>query len=96
MDHILLRCVRFVVQPAGHARAIREGRRNVHAFARGYWCAGEYPPATYGPPVRLTYNPFRGSSFTRVDTGEPVEAAHWAVVKGDGTILAYDLGPERG
>lgn len=34
-DKVLLRDVSFVVQPAGRKRAIRENRKNVHAFVRG-------------------------------------------------------------
>ncbi|MBY0403208.1 MAG: hypothetical protein K2X66_04870, partial [Cyanobacteria bacterium] len=32
---ILLKKVRFVVQPKGRERVLREGRKNVHAFVRG-------------------------------------------------------------
>lgn len=34
-DTLVMRGVEFVVQPAGHKRALREGKKNVHAFARG-------------------------------------------------------------
>ncbi len=34
-DTLVMRGVEFVVQPDGHKRALREGKKNVHAFARG-------------------------------------------------------------
>lgn len=40
----VLRDVEFRVRPGGHARAVREGKRNVHAF-----CVGE---PSRGLPVR--------------------------------------------
>jgi hypothetical protein len=70
-------CVEFKVSAAGCARAVREGRRNVHAFA-----VGTFRTSTDTTPNgnRLRYNPFRQSFFTacddRIDTAQAVVFGH--------------------
>lgn len=72
----LLEGVVFVVGEKGRQRAIREQRHNVHAFVRGT-PAQDLPT---GEPVRVTYNPFRGPSFTIVPTGAAVLRARFVRV----------------
>lgn len=63
----------FVVRPAGRERVLREGRKNVHAFVRG--SAVEVDRDGFSDldaPVQISYNPYKGNTFYRVDTGEPV------------------------
>lgn len=53
----------MVVQPAGQARALAQGQRNVHAYVRGTVTAtleGTYP-------LRARYNVFRALTFTTED-----------------------------
>ena len=49
-ERVEIREVSFVVREAGYRRAVREKRRNVHAWARGYVCP---IPTEYS---RLYYN----------------------------------------
>ncbi len=72
VDHvnsILLKNARFVVQPAGRKRVLKEKRKNVHAFVRGERVA----VASFdGKSERITYNPYKYKSFVSVETGKPV------------------------
>jgi hypothetical protein len=51
--------VKFAVQPAGHAKVIRERKKNVHAFIRG--------TVSFRSPVAYqelaSYNPYKGDTF---------------------------------
>ena len=72
VDHvnsILLKNARFVVQPAGRKRVLKEKRKNVHAFVRGERVA----VASFdGKSERITYNPYKYKSFISIETGKPV------------------------
>jgi hypothetical protein len=72
IDHvnsILLKNARFVVQPAGRKRVLKEKRKNVHAFVRGERVA----VASFdGRSERITYNPYKYKSFVSIETGKPV------------------------
>lgn len=63
----------FVVQPAGRARVLAEGRKNVHAFVRGHW--GAVPAECVGAPRSVTYNPYRDASFVALPDRTPVRSA---------------------
>lgn len=80
---ILIRDARFVVQPAGRERAVRDGARNVHAWVRGHAESFSLNPHPEGPCapfdeaptlsnpgnwVQVAYNPFAGPAFRRRDT----------------------------
>jgi hypothetical protein len=72
--------VTWVVQPAGRARVLREGRKNVHAFARGTLTrvtpVGDAPffapleglitrPRAWSKVWRgVSYNPYKQATFT--------------------------------
>ncbi len=51
--------VKFAVQPAGHAKVIRERKKNVHAFIRG--TVSFRSPVAYQEVA--SYNPYRGDTF---------------------------------
>ena len=70
-DKLVVRNAKFVVQPAGRAKVLREQRKNVHAFVRG----------TYGTPhfhglnrdrysIEVSYNPYKAGSFLDTDGNE--------------------------
>ena len=61
VGYIVIDGASFAVQPAGHRRCIREGRKNVHAFVRGV--AVESGPTgetcfNLLPEVMVNYNPY--------------------------------------
>jgi hypothetical protein len=80
---------RLVVQPAGRQRVIDSGRKNVHAFVRGYI----YNPTPAWTLTRrymkaITYNPSRYASFVVKATKEPILSATVVVLSSTG-VLAY-------
>ena len=61
IDHvrsITLKDATFVVQPAGRDRVLREKRKNVHAFVRGYVTDESI---THG--MRVRYDPYLNDAF---------------------------------
>jgi len=66
VDNVELCDVTWVVQPSGRRRVIKEGRKNVHAFARGY-IADTRSMAIQSmldqAATPVTYNPYRDTSF---------------------------------
>ena len=57
-----LRDCRFAVQPAGRERVLREQRKNVHAFVRGFMdTRTSLPP--FDESVCVTYNPYKYDTF---------------------------------
>jgi hypothetical protein len=54
-----MRDVKFAVQPAGHAKVIREQKKNVHAFVRGIYEDRILPSYQQ----RVTYNPYKHNHF---------------------------------
>lgn len=51
--------IKFAVQPAGHAKVIREQKKNVHAFVRGTY-EGQPHRANQ---ARVSYNPYIHDHF---------------------------------
>ena len=76
---------------AGRQRVLREKKKSVHAGVVGL--VTSHPDdstigALFGGPRKLSYNPYRGSSFTVGDT--PVEVASYVHLADDGK--AYAIG----
>lgn len=68
---ILLQDVTFKVDEAKRQRVIEEGRKNVHAYAVGHQLWGLVPHWLNFDGRKVSYNPYKGSSFTF--NGEPVD-----------------------
>jgi hypothetical protein len=64
----MLKDVTYVVQPAGRARVLREGKKNVHAFARGE-LVEKLPVYDAGSYVAnfAKYNPYKAATFVDKD-----------------------------
>jgi hypothetical protein len=75
-EEVVLADVSLVVRESGRQRVLAERRKNVHAWAEGRLCAA----APVGDGVPVTYNPYRGPSFTVVGTGEAVSRADFVVL----------------
>lgn len=83
--NLTLKDVEFRVRPGGHKRALREGRRNVHAFAVGEVSRG----IPRGKPTGVCYNVLRGQFLDMA--GRPVFGADF-VRFGNGNVLdAYGV-----
>jgi hypothetical protein len=101
---IQLNDVTLSVQPAGRAKVLREGRKNVHAFVRGELLStvdetdegGEiatndmFTSAGYR---KITYNPYKYDSFVYEATGEPVRSARQIIIVGSSI---WQIGPDGG
>jgi hypothetical protein len=93
-DAVVLTDVDFKVSQAGRLRVIAQKRKNVHAYV----CGNPYilDLDSIGPTMedieveygvtftKVTYNPYRFTSFVRVEDGTPVNRAAIAVLKSDG------------
>ena len=70
-DALALSDCTFKVSEAGRQRVLREQRKNVHAGVIGY--LSDATPAPHATPV--SYNPYKGPTFTCKDSGAPVHRA---------------------
>ena len=65
--YILLRDAKFVVQPAGREKVLREQRKNVHAFVKGYLVHAREADKLIEPiqwtESAITYNPYEYPYF---------------------------------
>ncbi len=77
----------FRVGEKSRQRALREGRRNVHAFVIGQLSKRRAPQV--GTGVRVRYNAFRGPFFTDGEN-RALASAGAVLFEGDGTATAYD------
>jgi len=75
-----LKNVSFVVGQKGRERVLREKRKNVHAVVRGELINFE-SKSTDGLQ-RVTYNPYKNSSFVLAATGEPIYSSLSALIVG--------------
>ena len=88
LDTVGLEDVQYIVQPAGRQRVLREGRKNVHAFARGRFSYFAEAVATYlDYECQLTtYNPYKYNTFVLTNNERPVQGGKYAVLKADRTV----------
>lgn len=100
LPRLALAGVTFVVRPGGAARAAREGRRNVHAFARGTVVETDAAAVTaalgaaLAAELRLPAEGRRvayrlGLGFVDAASGRPVAGACVANLTEDGSCLVY-------
>jgi hypothetical protein len=76
-----------VVNERERLKVITNRCRSVHAYASGN--AAE--PVAEPRGVHVSYNPYRGGTFYRKDTGAPVYGAAVLHFLPDGKVLAEDL-----
>jgi len=72
-SRINLKDCKFVVQPAGHAKVVREKKKNVHAFVRGHLC-DEAEDIQVFCWDDIYYNPYKAGSFVDFED-HPVHTA---------------------
>ena len=86
MGTVGLSDVTFRVQPAGRARVLREGKKNVHAFACGTYDTRNLPNSVIirgGEGMRkIIYNPYEFDSFVYADDLTPVYKTDRVVLSG--------------
>ena len=73
---LTLRNCKFAVQPAGRAKVIKENKKNVHAFVRGFFVRGDnHTNHRMLHAAQAMYNPYYMETFVDMGTGEPVYEA---------------------
>ncbi len=73
---LTLRNCKFAVQPAGRAKVLKEKKKNVHAFIRGFFVRGDdHTNHRMLHAQQAMYNPYKTSTFVNVNSGEPVYEA---------------------
>jgi hypothetical protein len=67
--------VSFHVQPAGQAKVRATGRKNVHAYVKGFYDSNLVMVAEYVPDTlrAITYNPYKFDTFVYADDLTPVK-----------------------
>tara|TARA_R110000824_G_scaffold126906_1_gene286670 strand:+ start:23 stop:493 length:471 start_codon:yes stop_codon:yes gene_type:complete len=88
---IYLTNVKFVVQPAGRCKVLRERKKNVHAFVRGIVTpfGGLQREILYKKCYKkVTYDPYKMSTFQDVDGNNVYEADDVLISKG--TVYVSD------
>jgi len=95
-EQLALTNVKFVVQPAGRAKVLRENKKNVHAFVRGDYVGyennlieemyfGKFEDLDF---YAVSYNPYKSDKFVVKETGKPIESNSEALIRG-GKVLLY-------
>ena len=102
-QYVVMHDVSFVVRKGGRERVLREGRKNVHAFACGTLRRVERetegrltPEDLLANPYRkeVTYNPWKNESFVWKETGEPVHASSSVILREGRVSAAIHAGGE--
>lgn len=75
MRKVALTDARFVVHPAGRARVLRTGRKNVHAFVRGELVQLPLLQVRDADCAQVRYNPKTCETFVYSTSGVPIKAA---------------------
>ena len=89
VDSVDLKNATLVVQPAGRAKVLRENRKNVHAYIKGTVTLLSDDRVNNIPTHKVTYNPYRYSSFVLADTEQPITTADNVRLTKDGKVFMY-------
>lgn len=106
-DSVTLKSVAFRVSDKGRERVVKEGRKNVHAFAFGYVVDYEGLKSYKGRNLQITlaliddeeltgsvtYNPFKYRSFVEPRTSKPVFRSKLAKIEKSGRIKIKPIRP---
>lgn len=77
-NRLILRDVKFHVQPAGRDKVRREGKKNVHAYLSGYlFHVRGLNKLTDDRYLVVTYNPYKHDTFV-TEHSEPIYSAPFA------------------
>lgn len=93
-EQLSLTNVKFVVQPAGRAKVLRENKKNVHAFVRGEYTGfidNLIEKMHFGPYHDLdfssvSYNPYKSDKFVVELDGKPIVWYQDVLIRG-GKVL---------
>ena len=80
IDHvngINLRDVNYVVRQAGRRKVLKEKKKNVHAFVRGYIYDNLISLSKDTEIACATYNPYKYTSFIDKKYGKPIDKSDY-------------------
>ena len=88
-QQVCLQNCKFAVQPAGRAKVLREKRKNVHAFIRGYLWDGKISEDIANSNIwdNVSYNPYKSNTFVDNSNNPVYEAAY---VDLDNEVIALE------
>lgn len=85
---VLMQDCKFKVSKAGRDRVLRERKKNVHAGVVG--TLAPFNIEVWDSAwVKCAYNPYKGDSFIRCDTGEPVFEAKKVLIDRSGVRCLF-------
>lgn len=88
-DALVLRDCELIVQEGGRQRVLREGKKNVHAFARGTIAPMAWHHDFRSKLKRVLYNPYRAPFFLFEDSPTtPLPRARCILLNRDGRMYA--------
>ena len=94
-EQLSLTNVKFVVQPAGRAKVLREKKKNVHAFVRGEYTGFKnnlIEEIYFGPFHDLdfsnvSYDPYKSDKFIVESDGKPIAWFPQALIRGGKVLI---------
>ena len=89
--HACMDDAKFIVQPAGRRRVLKENRKNVHAFVRGelkgYGDTGLLICHHADTQEFITYNPYKFDTFYTKNDEKPIHKARWTHLTDKGVYV---------
>ena len=96
---IMLRDVRFIVRESGLQKVLQEGRKNVHAVAKGFVTSSAFGTDRFGRlACTVCYNPYNGGHFFIADgntLASRVDGAQAVILNRHGMMAAYTYNDEQ-
>ena len=77
-NRVCLKDVKYLVQPAGRERVLKEKKKNVHAGLSGYYVKSVPVPVI---SFDVTYNPYKYETFVDTQDHEPQEWSEYAYLE---------------
>lgn len=80
-DKLFLKDCEFIVSEAGRQRVLKEKKKNIHAFIRGYWTEHQKIVVWNSPKfLEISYNPYENNTFVYTNGGKKIYKADFAVI----------------
>jgi len=77
-NRVCLKDVKYLVQPAGRKKVLKEKKKNVHAGLSGYYVKSVPVPVV---SFDVTYNPYKYETFVDTQDHEPQEWSEYAYLE---------------
>ena len=77
-NRVCLKDVKYLVQPAGRKKVLKEKKKNVHAWLSGYYVKSL---PVHVISFDVTYNPYKYETFVDTQDHEPQEWSEYAYLE---------------